>query len=212
MTDLRSELFEFERRINTILDPEEDYLHCTTSNDLEVIEGRLEQFLDETYYKRDRILDIIKLFTEIKNEEKEKISKLLSKKSNVAEYFKEITNGVYKNVIFEMETGKLKVLRKDDEFFEVEKLSGGTYDQLYFTIRLALGEQILQDKKGFFILDDPFIKADSDRLEKQIEMLKKICGFGWQVLYFTSKDEIINVLRSDIECGSINYIQLESLS
>ncbi len=211
MTETRNELLEVERKINIILDTKEDYLHCTTSNDLEKIRKRLKEFLNENYNKKDRIIDIINIFSEIKNEEKQKISKLLSKKSNVADYFKEITNGVYTSVIFEMETGKLKVLRKDDQIFEIENLSGGTYDQLYFTIRLALGEQILQDKTGFFILDDPFIKADSERLQRQIEMLKKICNFGWQVLYFTSKDEIVDCLKEDINSGNVKYIELENL-
>ena len=211
MTETRSELLEVERKVNIILDTKEDYLHCTTSNDLEKIRERLKEFLNENYNKRDRILDIINIFSEIKNEEKEKISKLLSKKSNVADYFKEITDGVYTGVIFEMESGKLKILRKDDQIFEIEQLSGGTYDQLYFTIRLALGEQILQDKTGFFILDDPFIKADSIRLKRQIEMLKKICKFGWQVLYFTSKDEIVDCLKEDISSGYVKYIELENL-
>ncbi len=211
MTETRSELLEVERKVNIILETKEDYLHCTTSNDLEKIRERLKEFLNENYNKRDRILDITTIFSEIKNEEKEKISKLLSKKSNVADYFKEITNGVYTSVIFEMESGKLKILRKDDQMFEIEQLSGGTYDQLYFTIRLALGEQILQDKTGFFILDDPFIKADSERLQKQIEMLKKICKFGWQVLYFTSKDEIVDCLKEDISSGYVKYIELENL-
>jgi uncharacterized protein YhaN len=74
-----------------------------------------------------------------------------------------------------------------------------------------LGEQILQDKTGFFILDDPFIKADSERLQRQIEMLKKICNFGWQVLYFTSKDEIVDCLKEDINSGNVKYIELENL-
>ena len=212
MTETRNELLEVERKVNIILDTKEDYLHCTTSNDLEKIRERLKEFLNENYNKRDRILDIINIFSVIKNEEKEKISKLLSKKSNIADYFKEITDGVYTGVIFEMESGKLKILRKDDQIFEIEQLSGGTYDQLYFTIRLALGEQILQDKTGFFILDDPFIKADSIRLQRQIEMLKKICKFGWQVLYFTSKDEIIESLKEDISSGNVNYIELEDLT
>lgn len=211
MNEMRKELLELERKVNSILEIKEDYLYCTTSNDLEKIREKLNHFITENNIKRDRILNIIDIFSEIKNEEKQKISKLLSKKSNVAEYFKEITNGVYTSVIFEMETGKIKVVRKDNQMIDIEKISGGTYDQLYFTIRLALGEQILQDKTGFFILDDPFLKADSERLPRQIEMLRKICNFGWQVLYFTSKDEIINALRNDIKSGYVNYIQLESL-
>ncbi len=211
MTELRRELNDIERRVNSILEPEEDYIFCTTSNDLEKIQEKLSEFLVQNYNKRDLILDIINFFSDIKTQEKEKISKLLSKKSNVSEYFREVTNGVYKNVIFEMESGKIKVIRKDDQIFDVGQISGGTYDQLYFTIRLALGEQVLQDKTGFFILDDPFVKADSERLKRQIEMLKKICQLGWQVLYFTSKDEILLNLREDIDNNKIKFIELPSL-
>lgn len=211
MTDTKKELQDVERKVNTILETKDDYLYCTTSNDLKNIGEKIDILLKESYTKRDLILDIIGIFSEIKNQEKEKISKLLSKKSNVSEYFKEVTNGVYNSVIFEMETGKIKVIRKDNQIFDIEKISGGTYDQLYFTIRLALGEQIFQDKTGFFILDDPFIKADSERLKKQIEMLKKISSFGWQVLYFTSKDEIVENLKEDIDNGKVKFIELPTL-
>jgi DNA repair exonuclease SbcCD ATPase subunit len=211
MTDTKKELQDVERRVNTILDTKDDYLYCTTSNDLENIKEKIDIFLKESYTKKDLILNIIDVFSEIKKQEKEKISKLLSKKSNVSEYFKEVTNGVYNSVIFEMETGKIKVIRKDNQIFDIEKISGGTYDQLYFTIRLALGEQTFQDKTGFFILDDPFIKSDSERLKRQIEMLKKIISFGWQVLYFTSKDEIVENLREDINNGKVKFIELPTL-
>ncbi len=41
-------------------------------------------------------------------------------------------------------------------------------------------------------------------------MLKKICELGWQVLYFTCKDEIVDCLKEDISIGKVNYIELES--
>ena len=92
-----------------------------------------------------------------------------------------------------------------------EKLSGGTYDQLYFSIRLALGEKLLKGKKGFFIMDDPFVKADLDRVQRQIEMLKKISKLGWQVIYFSAKKEIKDVLKEDIDHSAVNYIQLQGV-
>lgn len=211
MEQVKKELMEIERKANLIIQYKDDYLHCNTSNDLENIKKRLISFLDENSSRRELILEIIEIFGEIEDKEKEKISKLLSKKSSLPEYFNEITEGIYEDVIFEMDTGKIKVKRKDGELFEVEQLSGGTYDQLYFAIRVALGEQLLKDKTGFFLLDDPFIKADSERLDKQINLLKKLTELGWQILYFTSKTEILDKLREDINNENINYIQLESL-
>jgi len=92
---------------------------------------------------------------------------------------------------------------------EAEKLSGGAYDQLYFSVRLALAEKLLSDEKGFFILDDPFIKSDYERLKIQIDILKKISSSGWQIIFFTAKKEIREILKKDIENGSLNFYELD---
>ncbi len=110
-----------------------------------------------------------------------------------------------------MDSGYIKVKRYDGEEINVENLSGGTYDQLYFCIRIALGEKILYEHPGFFILDDPFIKSDPMRLNNQINMLRKISDYGWQILYFSSKKEIKEAFSEDIKFGNINYIELEDL-
>ena len=106
------------------------------------------------------------------------------------------------------EDGRILVKRKDGVILDAEKLSGGAYDQLYFSIRLALGEKLLKGGKGFFILDDPFIKADPDRLKSQIDMLKAIANKGWQILYFSAKGEVMEILRDDIDSNRVNYIPL----
>jgi uncharacterized protein YhaN len=107
--------------------------------------------------------------------------------------------------------GKIKVKRKDGAILEAEKLSGGTYDQLYFSIRLALGEKLLKGKKGFFIMDDPFIKADPSRLKRQIDTLKKISESGWQVMYFSAKGEIKETLKAEMSRGIINCVELPGI-
>jgi len=211
MSEINNELSDIEIEVNNILNPKDDHYHCSTSNDLIKIQEKLLNFQKENNEVRDNILEIIEIFKDIETKEREKISKLLSKKSMVAEYFKEITDGLYHEIRFDIDSAQVEVKRKDDQFIKIEHLSGGTYDQLYFTIRLALAEKILKDQPGFFILDDPFIKADSERLRRQIQMLKKICEFGWQVLYFTSKDEIVDSLKEDIDSGNVNYFKLENL-
>ncbi len=60
-------------------------------------------------------------------------------------------------------------------------------------------------------MDDPFIKADPDRLRRQIETLKRITELGWQVMYFSAKGEIKEALREDIDCGNINYVELPGI-
>ena len=135
----------------------------------------------------------------------------MGKKAPVSKYFKEITGGFYDEVVFNREEESIEVRRKDGAILKAEKLSGGAYDQLYFSIRVALGEKILKGKKGFFILDDPFIKADPDRLRRQMETLKNISKNGWQILYFSSKGEVKNLLEKDMKDNTVNYIEIQDI-
>ena len=210
MESIQKEVKEVEQRANEILRLEER-LYCETSMDLEVVKAKLQEFVNESENNKDNALKVIEIFEEIEKEEKEKISKLFGKESSVSKYFNEITDGLYEEVTFNQETGKIEVRRKDGVILEAEKLSGGTYDQLYLSIRLALGEKLLKGKKGFFIMDDPFIKADPDRLRRQIETLKKICKIGWQVIYFSAKGEIKEILEEDIKTGRVNYVEIQGI-
>ncbi|MBA7604572.1 hypothetical protein ES703_11697 [subsurface metagenome] len=211
MTNFQKDLDKIERKSNDILKSEEDYLYCKTSVDLKAVGDKLQGFIDENESNKDNVLKVMKIFKDIEAEEKEKVSELFGKDSPISKYFNEITDGLYKEVLFNQETDKIEVKRKDEVILEVDKLSGGTYDQLYLSIRLALGEKLLKGKKGFFIMDDPFVKADPDRLQRQIETLKSISESGWQILYFSAKGEVMNALKKEIEDGSINYIEIKSI-
>ena len=210
MESLQKEMEEVQRKVNKILRAEEE-LYCKTSVDLKAVKDRLQKFINKNESNKDNVLEVIKYFEEIEAEEKEKVSELFGKESSISKYFNEITDGFYKEVTFSQETEGIEVKRMDGEILGAEKLSGGAYDQLYFSIRLALGEKLLKGNKGFFIMDDPFVKADPDRLKRQINALKKITKLGWQVLYFSAKGEIYDALKIDIENGTVNYIKFQGL-
>ena len=209
MKSIQRKMEEVERKTNEI-QIEGEHLFCKTSVDLEAIREKLQRFNDENEEYTDNVLEVMNNFEQIEAEEREKVSELFGKDSAVSKYFKEITNGLYKEVIFNQETGTIEVKRKDD-VLSAEKLSGGAYDQLYLSIRLALGDKILKGKKGFFIMDDPFIKADLDRIQRQIETLMKISKSGWQILYFSAKGEINEALKDYIDQGTVNYIEVPSM-
>lgn len=211
MENFRKSLEEIEREANKILQLEADYLHCSTSVDLNAAQGKLQEFIDENESNKENVLKVMEIFEEIEVEEREKVSQLFGKDSSVSRYFNEITDGLYEEVLFNQETGKIEVRGKDEVILEAEKLSGGAYDQLYLSIRLALGEKLLKGKQGFFIMDDPFIKADLGRLQRQIEMLKKISQLGWQVIYFSAKGEVKDALKEDIKKGAIDYVEIPSI-
>ena len=210
MLPLQEKMREVERKVNKEILLEE-YLYCKTSVDLEALKNKLQAFIDDNERKRENVLKVTEIFEEIEREEKERVSELFGIESLVSKYFSETTNGLYEEVLLAQETMKIQVKRRDGKILPAEKLSGGAYDQLYLSIRLALGERLLKGKEGFFIMDDPFIKADSDRLQRQIQTLKKISELGWQVLYFSAKGEIKDALKEDIKADTINYVEVQGI-
>lgn len=180
---------------------------CTSSGDITEIKRRLVAFLDKYNKLRKYTLEAIALFDEIEKEEKSKISVLFGGENSASVFFRGITRGRYAEVLFDGETGGLSVSTPRSEVLSAEKLSGGAFDQLYFSVRLALGRKLLEGGAGFFLLDDPFIKSDSGRLEAQMEMLRDAASKGWQVLYFTAKDEVRSILSGAVKDGDVKYFE-----
>lgn len=207
------QLKEIERKVNEILQLKNNYLHCATSVDLKAIRDKLLGFRDKVETEKDNAVEAISIFEDLQREEEEKISTLFGKDSPISQHFREITGGIYQEVEFvHDEMRKVQVRLTDGSTLDADKLSGGAYDQLYLSIRLALGEKLLQGNKGFFIMDDPFIKADKERLQRQIDILNRISQSGWQIIYFTAKDEVKDALKQDIENGNVSYMELPSIS
>jgi uncharacterized protein YhaN len=211
MTSFYEQLREIEKGANEILRPNDDYIHCNTSVDIKAIKGKLASFVADIDNTRGNALETIKVFEILEKEEEGKIAVLFGENSLVSKYFKEITGGLYEEVQFVLNDVKqVQVKLGDGRMLGAEKLSGGAYDQLYISIRLALGQELLKQRRGFFLFDDPFIKADPERLRTQIDVMKRISDNGWQIIYFTAKGEIKDVLKQDIESGKVRYLEVRS--
>lgn len=211
MRAFREELAEIEREVNS-LEMEEEFIPVETTVDLRAVGEKILKFCEELDSRTEAVLDTLKVFEEIEAEEKRKVTALFGKESRVSEYFYEITNGRYRQVAFDEKDETIKVEVNPGEWLQAEMLSAGAYDQLYFSIRLALGKILLGEEKGFFILDDPFIKADPKRLKTQIEVLKRIVQQeGWQVLYFSAKGEIKEYLEREIENKAVKLFWCEGI-
>lgn len=139
-------------------------------------------------------IDSLKLFDMLEEEEKAKVAVLFQKGNLASQLFAKTTHGRYSEVEYDSENEKIVVCRPTGETFSVEKLSRGARDQLYLSIRVALGQMLLEGKSGFFIMDDAFISSDDKRIEQQIDLLKSISEMGWQSVYFSAKKETINLL------------------
>lgn len=202
---------EVERRANETLKLE-DYIKCETCSELKAVKKVLSDFIDYQENIKADVLAAMEIFDEIQTEDKNKVTTLFGEDSVVSDLFKEITGGFYKSVRLDSEGQKIQVERNDGEFFGAEQLSAGTYDQLYLSIRLSLGQKLLKGEKAFFIMDDPFIKSDKKRLERQMHILSKISQNGWQILYFSAKDEVKDALKDYIENGSVNLLETNAVA
>jgi DNA repair protein SbcC/Rad50 len=209
LAERNDQLRDIEKELNTLITEEgSGRLPCQTTVDLEAAEKMLRQWILEREREKESALAAIEIFREIEAEEEEKVTALFGTESPVSSNFASITGGRYPQVSFDSRENAIKVLRSDNVELEAYQLSGGTYDQLYFAIRLALGEKLLEGDKGFFILDDPFIKADPHRLRTLFEMLFDICRDGWQIIYFSSKGEVREALEQKIDSGEVREFSI----
>jgi DNA repair exonuclease SbcCD ATPase subunit len=210
LSSVQEKMKTIEREANEISRSDE-CLSCMTSTDLIAAKKAVEGFVGRNENNRSNVLDALGLFEDIENEEKNKVTDLFGDKSSVSRYFAEITGGIYKGVHLNADARQIQVERNNGERMDAEKLSAGAYDQLYLSIRLALGEKLLKGNKAFFIMDDPFVKADGKRLQNQMNILRRISQSGWQVIYFTAKDEVRDALKEDITSNQVNFIETHGI-
>ncbi len=207
MTWCGDQLRDLEKRYNGLMQ-DDDYLLCQTTADLETARQKIVQWQNKLESRRSNALLALDIFERIGLEEEQKVSALFGAGQPVSDYFESITAGRYKQVLFDSDEKRIKILCDNGQTLDAGCLSGGAYDQLYFSIRLALGEHLLKGEKGFFILDDPFIKADKERLETMLALLGSISRKGWQIIYFSAKEEVRAALKDDLEKGRVQACTL----
>ncbi|MUV36604.1 uncharacterized protein JNUCC1_00407 [Lentibacillus sp. JNUCC-1] len=111
-------------------------------------------------------------------------------------YFKTLTDGRYSNV-FAPEKGELfRVEQQDGMRFNVTELSQGTLDQLYVSLRLAIGS-VISDAHNFpYMIDDAFVHFDAVRTRQVLGLLQKISS-QQQIILFTCKKEIVQTVKKE---------------
>ena len=105
-------------------------------------------------------------------------------------YFKLLTGGRYVDIELDK---KLKVKRADGKKFEVEYLSRGTSEQLYFALKLAFVEQVADKIALPILIDDAFVNFDAQRTNYIVELLKELAK-KTQVLIFTARQDLVTSL------------------
>ena len=124
--------------------------------------------------------------------------------ANLSENINKISNGKYNKVTVNDEEGIIVEL-PSGEYVSAEKLSGGTIEQLYLSLRLSMAKEI-SDENMPIILDEAFAYYDDHRLENTLKFL--INNFeNNQIILFTCTDRERNILNNMGQ--EYNYICLD---
>ena len=139
-------------------------------------------------------INLAKEFLE-KAYEKMKINITPKFTENLSQTIKNITNDKYSKVNINNENG-LIIEMQNGEYVSAEKLSIGTIDQLYLSLRMSMVEEISKEKMPI-ILDEAFAYYDDERLENILKYLIERFN-NHQLIIFTCTNrekEILNKLN-----------------
>lgn len=197
----RAQGLRFETFVGEPLD-----LTITNLDALEQLETRLTEFIRAINRDAERSRVAIEIFDELATAENEKVRELFGESSEASELFSRITGDRYTEVEWDHTIGELSVERETGERFAPEELSKGTRDQLYLSIRVSLGRQLLEGRDGFFIMDDAFLTADPERLRRQAEVLSELSEAGWQTVYLTAEREAEEIIQ-DVTGAAVTELE-----
>lgn len=121
---------------------------------------------------------------------------------NLSKNISEITDGKYKKLKFNEETGLVVELENGDNVL-AERLSVGTIDQLYLSLRLSMVDELSEEKVPI-MLDESFAFYDDERLKNILQFLYNKFK-NRQIIIFTCTErekELLN--KNDIKYNCIN--------
>lgn len=127
-------------------------------------------------------------------------------RKSISDNFSYLTGGRYRQVAID-EDMNITVIEEDNKqrSIELENLSGGTLDQLYLSLRVALGNILSGNQNIPLIFDDSFVQYDSKRLKNSIEMLARESERR-QIILFTCQEREAELAKQlNIK---FNYIKL----
>lgn len=173
----------------------EEYVSLKEKMDL------LKEKYQELIVQNDKINIVKELIKNAYDKMKNNITPKFTK--NFSEIIKQISNQKYSNVYIN-DTQGIIVLLPNGEYVEAEKLSCGTIEQLYLSLRLSMAKELSKENMPI-ILDESFAYYDDERLENTLKFLKNYFDNN-QIIIFTCTNREKNLL--DKVGYEYNYINL----
>lgn len=177
-------------------------------NGIEYEENSINNKLEDSISKEEEYESLQEQLTELQEKNKcilatkDLLEKAYEKmKNNVTPKFTQnlsniacnISNGKYKKVIFNEEKG-LVVELENGEYISVNRLSAGTIDELYLSLRLSMLDEISNEKMPI-ILDEAFAYFDDERLKNSLIFLAEQSK-EHQIIIFTCSNREKQILDS----------------
>jgi len=198
---LNNNLENEEEKINKKINEGELKLHKINYDEKDIEEkynelSNIEENLllaEEKYDELQSLNSSINLVKEILSNSYEKMQNSVSPKltEQLSKNIAEITNGKYNKVKFDDEQGMI-VEVENGNYISAERLSSGTIDQLYLSLRLAILDSMAEEKIPI-ILDEAFSHFDDERLKNILKYINEKFG-DRQLIIFTCNRREKNAL------------------
>ena len=172
--------YEIEYRIN-VLNEEKVSLHKleiienetkNNENELVEIEEQIEN-LEEEKEDLSSLAESINLAKEYLEKANIKMKESISPKftRNLSEIISKISDEKYNKIKLD-DSGNLILEKENGDYISVERLSTGTIDQIYLSLRLGVLEELTEEKLPI-ILDESFAYFDRERLKNILVFLNE---------------------------------------
>ncbi len=196
LEEITSQISDLKIELNTIEIEEKN-----VDSELDKIINLEEEYnsLNDELKEIEKKNNEINLAKELIDRAYEKMKRNISPKlvENLSNTMKKITNGKYENVNINDEDG-LIVEMQDGDYKPADRLSIGTIDQLYLSLRISMIEDLSKEKMPI-ILDEAFAYYDDERLENILRYLTENYT-DHQIIIFTStkrEQEILNNINKE---------------
>ena len=198
LNDINNEIENIQKEINTIkiklheLDLDRENVEPKVDNLIKIEEILVNN--NEKIVNLRKLEKSMNLAKELLQKAYEKMKNTVTPKftENLSKNINEITNAKYTNVMVQDDNG-LVVELENGNYVEANRLSVGTIDQLYLSLRLSMTEDLSKEKMPI-ILDEAFAYYDTKRLENILNYLANTYP-DRQIILFTCTEREKNIFE-----------------
>ena len=130
----------------------------------------------------------------------EKLPQVLTQVDRI---FSTLTGGRYEKLSIH-ENGYFEVQAMTGLRYHVAELSQATKEQVYIALRLSLAQTLVKSAPFPFVMDDPFVHFDRNRINKMVQLIKEV-GYKRQILYFTCHEAMLEFWQKEqiVDLGAL---------